>query len=289
MSVSNPPENEVDREFLDSAPIEPFNAAIPDPPPALILREPPNRDQQVWFSSEGGKLLLQLPAEGEADEINPATVFTWNDLYQQIQQRLNSGDRFWQPDTWVELVARDRLLDGRQLQAIHEVLSTAQLKLTRVLTNRRQTAVAAATAGYSVEQYRGEAPSPPPEGGQALENPLYLETTVRSGGDICHNGNVIILGDLNPGSAVTAAGDILVWGRIRGNVHAGSKGNTRAVIMALQMEPNQIRIADFVARPPETPPMQFQPEVAYVVPQGAIRIARAADFYKSEAATLRGK
>ncbi len=254
-------------------------------------REPPNRDQQVWFKSEGGKLLLLLPAEGDSGQVNTATTFTWNDIYQQINQQLNAGDRFWQPDTIVELVAQDRLLDGRQLQAIADALDTAKLKLNRVLTSRRQTALAAATAGYSVEQQTGSLTTlgQTTATGQALENPLYVETTVRSGGDIRHNGSVIVLGDLNPGSSVTAAGDILIWGRLRGTIHAGSKGNARAVIMALQMEPTQIRIADFVARAPETPPAVFQPEVAYVSPQGAIRITRAVDFYKSQAAAMRGK
>jgi septum site-determining protein MinC len=50
--------------------------------------------------------------------------------------------------------------------------------------------------------------------------------------------------------------------------------------MALQMEPTQLRIADAVARAPETPPAQFYPEVAYVTPQG-IRIARATDFSRT--------
>jgi septum site-determining protein MinC len=294
MSASHLPNPEVNRESLNSEPPEalsPLPLPLEPVPQEPVGPAPANRDQQVWFNSDRGTLRLQLPPEGDTETINPATAFTWNDLFQQIQQRLNGGDRFWQPDTVVELVGRDRLLDGRQLQAVSDLLATVQLKLTRVLTSRRQTAVAAATAGYSVEQNTGELThlGQSTEIGQALENPLYLETTVRSGGDICHNGNVIILGDLNPGSAVTAAGDILVWGRIRGNVHAGSKGNASAVIMALKLEPNQIRIADFVARPPETPPAQLQPEVAYVTPQGAIRIARAADFYKSEAAALRGK
>jgi septum site-determining protein MinC len=51
--------------------------------------------------------------------------------------------------------------------------------------------------------------------------------------------------------------------------------------MALKMEPTQLRIADAVARAPETPPIEFYPEVAYVTPQG-IRIARAADFAKTQ-------
>ncbi|MCY7390650.1 MAG: septum site-determining protein MinC, partial [Leptolyngbyaceae cyanobacterium CAN_BIN12] len=152
-------------------------------------------------------------------------------------------------------------------------------------TSRRQTAVAAATTGYSVEQQSSIAQLNPAgaESAQAMEEPLYLQTTLRSGGDVRHNGTVIILGDLNPGSSVVATGDILIWGRLRGTAHAGAKGNAQCLIMALQMEPNQIRIADFVARAPENPPAQYYPEIAYVAPQGTIRIARALEFSRTQA------
>jgi septum site-determining protein MinC len=267
------------------APATPESVSAPD----LTLEnghgaEPlPERDQQVRLKSEAGKLLLMLPPEGDLEEENPASYLTWGEVSQQIRQRLHSGERLWQPETTVHLIARDRLLDGRQLQEIGDALSEVQLRLKRVYTSRRQTAVAAATAGYSVEQQSSIAQiNQPTEAPQALAEPLYLQTTLRSGGDVRHNGTVIILGDLNPGSSVVADGDIIVWGRLRGLAHAGAKGNGRCLIMALQMDPTQLRIADFVARPPETPPAEYYPEVAYVTPQGAIRIARAIDFYRSQ-------
>ena len=250
--------------------------------PAEGLQE---RDLQVRLKSEGGKLLLMLPPEVESEVENPASSLTWSEVLQQLKQRLNAGERLWQADTSVHLIARDRLLDGRQLQAIADALTEAQLCLTRVYTSRRQTAVAAATTGYSVEQQSSIAQLNPAgaESAQAMEEPLYLQTTLRSGGDVRHNGTVIILGDLNPGSSVVATGDILIWGRLRGTAHAGAKGNAQCLIMALQMEPNQIRIADFVARAPENPPAQYYPEVAYVAPQGTIRIARALEFSRTQA------
>ncbi len=217
-------------------------------------------------------LLLLLPLESEV--ATPATA--WADLWQQFKQRLNAGERFWQPHTAVHLVARDRLLDGRQLQAIADALSEAQLHLKRVYTSRRQTAVAAATTGFSVEQQAAAAGS---EAGKALAEPLYLETTVRSGVEIRHPGSVIVLGDVNPGSSIIADGDVLVWGALRGVAQAGANGNLRCIILALRMEPTQIRIAEFVARAPEQPPDQYSPEVAYVALEG-IRIARATEFSK---------
>lgn len=238
-----------------------------------------NGKLQVRFKTEEGQLMLILPAEAEA----PASADTWSDLWLQLKQRLQGGDRFWQPNTSVHLVAADRLLDGRQLQAIAEALREVQLQLKRVNTSRRQTAVAAATAGYCVEQQapvkainQQSTPLPAP-----LAEPLYLQMTVRSGVEIRHAGTVIVLGDLNPGGIVVADGDILVWGRLRGVAHAGASGNSKCLIMALQMEPTQLRIADNVARAPTNPLSQVYPEIAYVTPEG-IRITKAADFSKSQ-------
>ncbi|OLP15656.1 septum site-determining protein MinC [Leptolyngbya sp. 'hensonii'] len=236
-------------------------------------------EQQIRFKSEDGQLLLLLPPEVDAPEATANPV--WNDIWLQINQRLNAGEKFWQPETIVHLIAHNRLLDARQLQEIHDALAEAQLRLKRVSTSRRQTAVAAATAGYSVEQQSSgnHLSQSASEVGQALADPLYLQTTVRSGVEIRHPGSVIVVGDTNPGSSIVAEGDILVWGRLRGVAHAGAKGNSRCLIMALQMEPTQIRIAGFVARPPE-PPTEIFPEVAYVATDG-IRLTKAASFSRN--------
>ncbi|WP_159790676.1 septum site-determining protein MinC [Sodalinema gerasimenkoae] len=241
-----------------------------NPPPAAGL----NLHQQVRLKSEAGQVLLLLPPQSET-----AGELTWQELWQQLKHRLNAGDRFWQPQTPVILQADDRLLDSRQLQELDEALQEAQLKLKRVSTYRRQTAVAAATAGYSVDQPSREeslhnSPDTAPE---ALAEPLYLTNTVRSGTEIRHPGTVVLVGDVNPGGAVIASGDILVWGRLRGIAHAGAAGNSQCLIMALQMDPTQIRIANAVARAPSDKLVEYYPEVAYVANRG-IRISRAADF-----------
>lgn len=286
--ILQPLAEEIDFSAVDSAEAPPIDSSAAPPATEPEAAASPPSDlapgPQVQLKSEDGNVLLVLPLDREADDDNPASALSWNEIAQQLRQRLNSGERFWQPETTVHLIARDRLLDGRQLQEISDALADNQLRLRRVYTSRRQTAVAAATAGYSVEQQAAIAQlvQPHTAAPQALAEPLYLQTTLRSGADIKHNGSVIILGDLNPGSSVVADGDILVWGRLRGLAHAGAKGNGRCLIMALQMEPTQLRIADFVARPPENPPAEYYPEVAYVTAQGAIRIARAIDFHRSQ-------
>ncbi|MEH2207085.1 MAG: septum site-determining protein MinC [Nostoc sp.] len=238
-----------------------------------------NDNTQVQLKSKEGRLLLILPSESQVS----ASELTWSDIWQQIRQRLSAGDRFRVSNTPVHLMAQDRLVDTRQLQELAEALSEVQLRLISVSTSRRQTAIAAVTSGYSVEQLQPvtSLSTEPTATAIPQEDALYLEMTVRSGVEIRHPGTVILLGDLNPGGIVIADGDIIIWGRLRGIAHAGAGGNSECLIMALQMEPTQLRIADAVARAPEKPPIQFSPEVAHITPQG-IRIARATDFSRNQ-------
>ena len=82
----------------------------------------------------------------------------------------------------------------------------------------------------------------------------FHEGTVRSGEYLDIPGDLLILGDVNPGAIVSAEQNIIIWGRLLGIAHAGSKGNTQATISALQLRPVQLRIADKVARGPKEKP-----------------------------------
>ncbi len=81
---------------------------------------------------------------------------------------------------------------------------------------------------------------------------LYIQRTLRSGQSITSEGNIVIIGDVNPGSEVIAKGDITVWGILGGIAHAGSEGNKFARIRALKMNAIQLRIADTFARRPDS-------------------------------------
>lgn len=234
---------------------------------------------QVRFKREQKHLLLILPKDSDRSDNSASN--NWTELLQQLKHRINGEEHGWEPGLEVHLVCHNRLLDGRQLQDITDILTSAKLQLKRVRTSRGQTAVAAATAGHSVdrESDRTSLSKTETEIETAQAEPLYLKMTLRSGVEIRHPGTVVILGDVNPGSSIVAEGDIFIWGRLRGTVHAGAKGNLQSMIMALQMEPMLIRIGDRLARGPETLPEQFYPEVAYITAKG-IRITRATELGK---------
>ncbi|MBD8500782.1 septum site-determining protein MinC [Paenibacillus arenosi] len=88
---------------------------------------------------------------------------------------------------------------------------------------------------------------------------------VRSGQVLRHQGNLLFLGDVNPGGMIICTGDIYVCGALRGTVHAGAEGDHSAIITASLFSPTQLRIADVISRPPdEWGVTQTQMEVAYV-------------------------
>src|SRR5215216_5506474 len=102
------------------------------------------------------------------------------------------------------------------------------------------------------------------------ETALFLNRTLRSGTRIEFGGHVVVLGDVNPGAEIVAEGNIIVWGRMRGMVHAGCKGNRAAVICALDLSPTQLRIADEVAAA-LNPQAQPKPEKARINENGKLQ------------------
>ncbi|MGE5139679.1 MAG: septum site-determining protein MinC, partial [Rudaea sp.] len=78
-----------------------------------------------------------------------------------------------------------------------------------------------------------------------------VRRTLRSGQVLRYPGPVIVFGDVNAGSEIVAGGDVLIWGRLRGVVHAGAGGDDRAVVCALVLAPTQLRIGAHIARAPD--------------------------------------
>ncbi|KGP73888.1 septum site-determining protein MinC [Pontibacillus yanchengensis] len=74
---------------------------------------------------------------------------------------------------------------------------------------------------------------------------------VRSGQVIDVRGDVLLVGDVNPGGKIAATGNIYVMGHLRGIAHAGINGDTNAIIAASYMKPSQLRIANYISRSPD--------------------------------------
>lgn len=93
----------------------------------------------------------------------------------------------------------------------------------------------------------------------------FYKKTVRSGQRIEALCNLVIVGDVNPGAELLAYGNIVVFGSLKGIVHAGCNGNKDAFVTALSLNPSQLRIADIYTRSPDQQQeSSYMPEIAYI-------------------------
>lgn len=157
----------------------------------------------------------------------------------------------------------------------------AQRSITLTETARSlQADFAGARSDIALRRSRGEASvrkpkfAPPPAAAAAPAvapavlpaappDTLYHRGTVRGGQSLQHFGNIVVVGDVNPGAELVASGDILVFGALRGTAHAGAQGDAAARVAALELSPTQLRIATSIAAD-EQARAGRQPEVAFI-------------------------
>ena len=135
-----------------------------------------------------------------------------------------------------------RRLTERQLRELEDILLEYGLHLKELINNRT------AAKGNIINSipYNAVGEETTDSGETVL-----LYRNLRSGQKFFTRGNVVILGDINPGAEVIAGGNILVMGALRGMAHAGVFGDENSIVTAYRLSPTQLRIADHITRPPD--------------------------------------
>jgi len=148
----------------------------------------------------------------------------------------------------------NHVLKAVDLGGLRDELSERGLNLWAVLSNSHTTEQTAQTLGLAtrLSKPRLERETRPADTSvQSGEQAVLVHRTLRSGVSLKFAGHVIVIGDINPGAEVIASGDVVVWGRLRGMVHAGCEGNEDAMVCALDLAPIQLRIAGQIAITPQ--------------------------------------
>lgn len=218
--------------------------------------------QPAWGLAHG----LRLPSDDQ-----PAVA--------AVARILASGtlQRALPPPGPMRLEVGDRTLKASELQQLATMLAKAGLELVSVASSDPATRVTAAGLGLAWEPLSASCAGDSEGASQVADTPQPLtvhQGTVRSGDHVEADGTLLVLGDVNPGARIAAAGHVLVWGQLRGVAHAGSNGDRSARIVALQLRPVQLRIADLVARGPAEAPPRGLAEQA-VIESGTIAIQPA--------------
>ena len=171
----------------------------------------------------------------------------------EMKARLDSGASFFVGGR-VALRVGDRSLSREQLAKIGTVLEESGVSLWAVQATNPVTEAVARELGLETSLRTPLPAVPVPEQVLAEELPgIVVHGTLRSGQALHHTGHITLIGDANPGSELVAGGDVIVWGKLRGTVHAGAIGDDGAVVCALQLSPSQIRIGSHIARAPAGP------------------------------------
>ena len=156
----------------------------------------------------------------------------------------------------VDLDCGDWILNCSDLADLCAAVTEAGHQLGRITSRVPETIVSASALGLDASRSNTpsnteDRPNPAVTGPSDL---LFHHGTLRSGDHLQSDRSILLFGDVNPGARISSTADVLVWGRLRGVAHAGCEGSTTAKIVALQLRPLQLRIADVVARGPDDLP-----------------------------------
>ncbi len=150
-------------------------------------------------------------------------------------------------------------LGCRELKQLTDLIERKGLKIESIKSRVPETVVTASALGH--QAFLDTSNRPPENVSTEDQNNqlngskvLFHEGTLRSGDHLNTAGDVLVLGDVNPGAKISAGGDVMVWGCLRGIAHAGQWGDKNAKIISLRLKPLQLRIADAIARGPDEDP-----------------------------------
>lgn len=203
--------------------------------------------EDVVFKGTKEGLMIVLNGEDEFEQ-----------LKKELKEKLEKNSKFFSGAALI-LATGSRSLTEEQVEELKQLVSaTCGGRLLKVVSQS--------------EPAHAQAPT---------KKALLLKRTVHCGQEVLYDGDVVIVGDVNPGAEVIASGDIVVMGALRGIAHAGALGDSRAIIAALRLEPVQLRIGPFISRSPDGDrATSGRPEVA-MVKDGVIVIEDLLEVYRN--------
>jgi septum site-determining protein MinC len=175
----------------------------------------------------------------------------WNVLHSSLLSQIDEKPEFFK-GAKLALDVGNQELRVSEMTDLRDELSDREIILWAVLSNSPTTENTAQMLGLATRLSKIRPDTPlQVKPASSEDSAMWIKRTVRSGVRLEYEGNVVVLGDVNPGAEVVAGGSVVVWGRLRGVVHAGAAGDTEAVVCALDLSPTQLRIAAEIATTPE--------------------------------------
>ena len=205
---------------------------------------------------------MELILRNISNEFIKTISFKKFELYQNSIAELSSVKKI----SVANLFTSNEKINSYELVKLKLILEKFNITLTHIFSNNRETILSGKSLKINSTLLNGK---------QDLKNDLFLghesshknkdilhKGTVRSGDRLSSNGDLIIIGDVNPGAIVSAYNNVYIWGKLLGIAFAGENGNKDASICSLYLRPLQLRICEVVAIGPKNEPKHQYPEIA---------------------------
>ncbi len=180
--------------------------------------------------------------------LNPET--DWESLKKAVAEKFQVSSHFL-GDAAKAISFRGReLTDDEQEEILETIQQNCSLRIICILDEDPETEAAFARALQAKEEEEGKDDVPGRLDDRSGAG-FFFKGNLRSGQVLDVETSIIILGDVNAGAKIISKGNVVVLGALKGNVFAGSAGNEDAFVVALDMKPVQVRIADTIARSPD--------------------------------------
>ena len=186
------------------------------------------KDTVVMKGTKSG-IILVLKPEAEFEEIKA-----------QVAEKFKSAANFLGQAEKALAFQGKVLTDEQKMELVRIIQANCMLSIVCLIENDEEQEKV-----FKAALERNRAAAPDASTGQ------FFKGNLRSGQVLDVETSIIIIGDVKAGAKVVSRGNVIILGSLKGNVYAGSSGNENAFVVALDMDPMQIRIADTIARSPD--------------------------------------
>ena len=202
---------------------------------------------------------MQLILRSIANESIKSFSFKKFELYQNFCDKLIAIES----PAAANLITENEKINSYELAKLKLILEKHFIKLSNIYSNNRETVLSGKSLKINstflkIKDLENQLPLDP----SYLKKDILHKGTVRSGDRISSNGDLFIIGDVNPGAIISANNNVYVWGKLFGIAFAGKNGNKNASIASLYLNPLQLRICEIVAIGPKEKPKDQYPEIA---------------------------
>ena len=173
---------------------------------------------------------------------------SFDEIKNQLEEKLKESARFFGNGTMAISFEGRNLDDEQQKELLNVISESSDLNIACIIDHDEKLTEIFKKSVEKIENIDDNKEDEPMTEPTAAVD----KNTGKFFGQILESDtSIVVIGDVNPGASVSAGGNIIILGSLKGTVSAGMNGDGKAFIVALDMAPVQVRIGDTIARCPE--------------------------------------